>query len=358
MGRRRSTSPRRGRQLLPVPGTSCPAAGGVRGGLEPYGRVEFVATQASAGLAVEVRDLEKTFRVGWPRRERKPALRGVSFDVPRGAIFGLLGPNGAGKTTLLAILGTLLLPDRGQARVLGLDVVRDAARIRERINMAAGSSSFLWSLSCREVLDLAARSYGIGGRERASRLGRLLEQFELGPFAETPYNELSTGLKQRLALAKAFINDPELLILDEPTVGLDPDISVRIREQIAALRRARQITILLSTHYMREAEQLCDEVVFLRAGVVLARGEATSLKRQILAGDRIAMSVEGDWTGLERLPGVLVCQGAGSRVECTVDDARKRLPELLRHLIEQGAAVTDVSVAEPDLESVFIELLR
>ncbi len=317
-----------------------------------------MATKALARLAVDVRDLEKTFQAGWPRRHRQPALRGVSFQVPQGAIFGVLGPNGAGKTTLLSVLATLLLPDRGEARVLGLDVVRDAGRLRERINMAAGSTSFLWSLSCREVLDIAARSYGFRGRERDGRVARLLDQFELVAFADAAYNELSTGLKQRLALAKAFVNDPELLILDEPTVGLDPDISVRIREQIAALRRARRMTILLSTHYMREAEQLCDEIVFLRHGAILARGDAAGLKRQILAGDRMAMSVEGDWSGVVRLPGVLSCRGDGSRVECVVDDARKRLPEVLRHLVEQGAAVTDVSVAEPNLESVFIELAR
>ena len=308
--------------------------------------------------AVEVRDLEKTFRTGWFGRHRQGALRGVSFQVSRGAIFGILGPNGAGKTTLLSILATLLLPDRGEARVLGLDVVRDADGVRERINMAAGGASFLWSLSAREVLDIAARTYGLGGRERARRLARLLEQFELVEFADTPYNVLSSGLKQRLALAKAFVNDPELLILDEPTVGLDPDVSVRIREGIASLRRTRPITILLSTHYMREAEQLCDEIVFLRHGVILARGEPGSLKRQILAGDRIGMSVEGDWSGVPTLPGVLSCRGEGGRVECVVDDARKRLPEILRHLFEQSASVTDVSVAEPTLDSVFIELVR
>jgi ABC-2 type transport system ATP-binding protein len=282
----------------------------------------------------------------------------VSFQVPEGAIFGVLGPNGAGKTTLLSILATLLRPDRGEARVLGLDVVEDARGVRERINMAAGNTSFPWSLSCREVLDIAARTYGFRGSDRERRVGRLLDQFELAAFGDTPYNELSTGLRQRLALAKAFVNDPELLILDEPTVGLDPDISVRIREQIGALRQTRPITILLSTHYMREAEQLCDEIVFLRDGAILARGEAAGLKRQILAGDRIAMSVEGDWGGVARLPGVVSCQAGGGRVECVVDDARKRLPEILRHLVEQGVAVTDVTVAEPNLESVFIELAR
>jgi ABC-2 type transport system ATP-binding protein len=308
---------------------------------------------------VEVRELEKIFRAPWPRRHRQVALRGVSFAVPEGAIFGILGPNGAGKTTLLSILATLLLPDRGEARVLGLDVVRDARRLRERINMASGSTSFLWSLTPREVLDVTGRTYGLARPARARRVAALLEQFELAAFADVPYNELSTGLRQRLALAKAFVNDPELLILDEPTVGLDPDVAVRVREEIAALRRVRGMTILLSTHYMREAEQLCDDIAFLRNGAILARGDAQSLKRQIFMGDRILLSVEGEgWTGIGRLPGVLAVRSEVSRVEALVDDARKRLPEILRHLMEQGVPVTDVSVAEPSLESVFIELAR
>ena len=309
--------------------------------------------------AVEVRDLRKTFRTGWPRRRLQPALRGVSFAVPRGAIFGVLGPNGAGKTTLLSILATLLVPDRGEARVLGLDVTRDAHRVRQRINLSSGSASFLWSLTAHEILDVAARSYGLAAPMRRSRLAALLEQFELTAHAAVPYNELSTGLKQRLALAKAFVNDPEVLILDEPTVGLDPDISVRIREQIAALRRSRRITILLSTHYMREAEQLCDEVVFLREGQILASGDPDTLKREVLLGDRVELVVEGEgWRGLAGLPGVLACTTLSGRVQVIVDDARKRLPEIFRHLDERGVPVTDVTVTEPTLESVFIELAR
>jgi ABC-2 type transport system ATP-binding protein len=174
-----------------------------------------------------------------------------------------------------------------------------------------------------------------------------------------PYNELSTGLKQRLALAKAFVNEPELLILDEPTVGLDPDISVRIREQIAGFRRSRRMTILLSTHYMREAEQLCDEVVFLREGRILAGGDPATLKREVLLGDRIELAVEGDaWRGLADLPGILGCTVAGGRVRVIADDARKRLPEIFRYLHDRGVPVSDVTVTEPTLESVFIELAR
>src|SRR5215467_1429328 len=157
-------------------------------------------------LAVEARDLFKTFGSGWLRRRRTEALRGASLEVPRGAIFGLLGPNGAGKTTLLSILATLLLPDRGSATVLGHDVVHESLAIRRRLNMVSGNASFVWSLRPAEVLSFYGRLYGLHGRALRARVDALLERFELTPHLKTEYNELSTGLKQRLALAKALLN--------------------------------------------------------------------------------------------------------------------------------------------------------
>src|SRR5262245_39970926 len=201
-------------------------------------------------LAVDARDLRKTFTSGWWGRRRTEALRGASLQVPRGAIYGLLGPNGAGKTTLLSIMATLLLPDSGSVTILGHDVVREAATIRRRLNMSTGNASFLWSLRAEEIVAFYARLYGLSGRALTRKVDELVELCELGPFRRTFYNELSTGIKQRLALAKSLVNDPELLFLDEPTLGLDPDVSVRVRRHIAALRRERGMTILLTTHYM------------------------------------------------------------------------------------------------------------
>ena len=243
-------------------------------------------------LAVEARDLAKTFRSGWLRRRETAALRGASLQVPRGAIYGLLGPNGAGKTTLLSILATLLLPDSGSATILGHDVVREAFAIRRRLNMASGNASFVWSLRPAEVLAFYGRLYGLHGRVLKARVHELLERFELIPHLKTEYNELSTGLKQRLALAKALLNDPEVLFLDEPTLGLDPDVSIRIRAQIAELRRERNTTIILTTHYMREAEELCDRIAFIKHGRILAEGSADELKRQIRIGDVISLRLE------------------------------------------------------------------
>jgi ABC-2 type transport system ATP-binding protein len=310
-------------------------------------------------FAVDAKDLTKTFRSGWLGRRRKEALRGASLQVPSGAIFGLLGPNGAGKTTLLSILATLLLPDSGTATILGHDVVREAGAIRRRLNMASGNASFVWSLRPPEVLTFYGGLYGLWGRRLRRRVDELIEQCELGPHAKTEYNALSTGLKQRLALAKALLNDPEVLFLDEPTLGLDPDVSIRLRAQIAALRRERGTTIILTTHYMREAEELCDQIAFIKDGRILAQGTADELKRQIRIGDVIALRLDPVAPlGLAGLPGVLQSHARGEFMEYTVDALDKRLPEILRWLHEQGVLVRDCQVREPELEEVFVELAR
>src|SRR6266851_5825880 len=310
-------------------------------------------------FAVDAKDLTKTFRSGWLGRRRKEALRGASLQVPSGAIFGLLGPNGAGKTTLLSILATLLLPDSGTATILGHDVVREAGAIRRRLNMASGNASFVWSLRPPEVLTFYGGLYGLWGRRLRRRVDELIEQCELEPHAKTEYNALSTGLKQRLALAKALLNDPEVLFLDEPTLGLDPDVSIRLRAQIAALRRERDTTIILTTHYMREAEELCDRIAFIKEGRILAEGSPDELKRQIRIGDVIALRLDpAAPAGLADLAGVLQVQARGDRIECTVDSAEKRLSEILRWLVEQNVVIRDCQVHEPELEEVFVELAR
>ena len=310
-------------------------------------------------LAVDARDLVKTFRSGWLRKRRTEALRGASLQVPRGAILGLLGPNGAGKTTLLSILATLLLPDSGSATVLGHDIVRDPFAVRRRLNMASGNASFVWSLRPAEVLSFYGRLYGLSGSVLRRRVEELIERSELGPHRRTEYNELSTGLKQRLAFAKALLNEPEVLFLDEPTLGLDPDVSIRIRAQIAELRRERGTTIILTTHYMREAEELCDTIAFIKGGRILAEGSADALKRQIRIGDVIALRLDPPLPErMGELPGILQLHVRGERVECTVDAADKRLPEILRWLVEQGVLVRECQVKEHDLEEVFVELAR
>ena len=220
---------------------------------------------------------------------RKVVLREVDLEVAPGAIFGVLGPNGAGKTTLISILATLLHPDKGRARVLGLDVVKEARQLRQRINLAAAGAHFLWCLTAEENLRFYGRLYGLGGRALTAKVEGLIDLFQLKEQRRVVFDRLSTGLKQRLMLAKALINDPELLFLDEPTSGLDQDMAQHIREEILRLNRDLGLTILLTTHNLREAEMLCSEVGFLKEGRLAARGSIPDLQRRLGLGDHLSL---------------------------------------------------------------------
>ncbi len=310
-------------------------------------------------LAIEARDLVKTFHMGWRGRRSTEALRGVSLNVPCGIIFGLLGPNGAGKTTLLSILATLLEPDRGTVKILGHDVAREGPLVRRRLNMASGNASFVWSMRVSEIVEFYGRLYGLGGARLRRRVETIHDYCELKSIRRMSYQELSTGLKQRLALAKALVNEPELLFLDEPTLGLDPDVAARIRQRVVDLCRARGMTIVLTTHYMREAEELCDEIAFIKRGQILTQGTADDLKRRIRIGDVIALRLDRPRpAALPELPGILRYIENDGWVECTVDTADKRLPEILRLLHEEGAVIRGLQVREPELEEVFVELAK
>jgi len=310
--------------------------------------------------AVSVRDLWKSFGSGWLWGTRNEVLRGIDLDIEGGSIFGILGPNGAGKTTFLSILCTLLIPDRGQIRVLGMDVIKRGSQIRERINISSGNANFLWSLTVRQNLTFYAMLYGLRGRDRRKRVDEAIALFALQSCADTPFDQLSTGMKQRLALAKSMLNDPEILFLDEPTVGLDPQVSAKIRDQIRGIQRESGITIVLTTHNMAEAEYLCDRIAFLKEGRILTVGTAHELKRKVRLGDVITIDYEGDLAPvqMEKLPGIIDFSMSDGSCQFVVDSATKRMSVILQGLWGAGVSVKEVKTSETNLEEVFIEFAK
>ncbi|MCL4503496.1 MAG: ABC transporter ATP-binding protein [Deltaproteobacteria bacterium] len=289
---------------------------------------------------------------------RKVVLREVDLEVMPGSIFGVLGPNGAGKTTLISILATLLHPDAGRAQVLGLDVVKEAGRLRHRINLAAAGAHFLWCLTAEENLRFYGRLYGLGGRVLTAKVQSLIDLFELGEHRRVVFERLSTGLKQRLMLAKALINEPELLFLDEPTSGLDQDMARHIREEILRLNRDTGLTILLTTHNLREAEMLCSEVAFLKEGRLAARGSIAELQRRLGLGDHLSLVFRDSPPPLEfgNLPGVLTHQVMDSRVDLVLDKAETRLAAVLEAVYHAGTELAKVKVKPVDLEEIYREI--
>jgi ABC-2 type transport system ATP-binding protein len=309
--------------------------------------------------AISAQGISKSFRTRifgpW-----KQVLHEVDLEVESGTIFGILGPNGAGKTTFISILATLLRPDTGQARVLGLDVVKNAALLRERINLAASGAHFLWCLTVEENLRFYGRLYGLGGKTLAAKIEELLDIFGLQTQRRVTFERLSTGLKQRLALAKALINTPELLFLDEPTTGLDPEMAQHSREEILRLNRETGLTILLTTHNLREAEMLCGEVAFLKEGRLLARGTIPQLQERLGLGDRVSLFFQDGCGDLDfsRLPGVLTHKLENNRVDLMVDRAEERLAPILEAISRTRNTVIQVQLKEVDLAEIYHEITQ
>lgn len=243
-----------------------------------------LATQVN-NLAIEMRGVTKRFRhsptrLPWRRRPSdKVALDGLDLEVSTGAITGVIGPNGSGKSTLIRILATLTVPDSGTARVFGYDVVDDAAVVRRFINRVSVEAAFFKELSPWENMLYAARLYGGGGGETRARVEQALERLGL-PLntLDRPMKQLSRGQQQKVAIARSFLTSPSLLLMDEPTTGLDPRSRRDVQELVGTLRAEHGATVLLSTHDLREAETLCDYVVILEQGTILAEGTPAALR--------------------------------------------------------------------------------
>jgi ABC-2 type transport system ATP-binding protein len=311
-------------------------------------------------FAVEVKGLRKSFVSGWWNKRKKDALKGIDLSVPEAAFWGILGPNGAGKTTLLSIISNLVSPDEGEVRVLGKDIRTHGPEICGHINLSSGHANFLWSMTVRENLEYYGMLYGLSGNTLARKVDDLMALFELQDFAKVRFDELSTGTKQKLSLSKALLNEPRLLLLDEPSVGLDPDVARRIRESIRQLHRQKGTTILMTTHNMREAETLCEQVAFIKDGMIKACGKPRDLKRELRLGDTIQISFRGTISVplLRDMKGIYDLQVSDSSCRILVDDHHQRLPRILDLFIGQKVSIHDLHIQESDLEDVFIAFSR
>jgi len=282
------------------------------------------------------------------------AVDGIDLDVPRGICFGLLGPNGAGKTTTLRMVYGVTRPSAGSVRVFGLDVAREARRVRARLGVTLQENALIEALSAEDNLRVFGRYHRIPRAELERRIDELLDFLELRSHAGLPVRALSGGFQRRLAIALSLVNRPELLILDEPTTGLDPAVRLALWERIRELREGGT-TLLLTTHYMDEAERLCDRLVILAEGRVVADGAPAALIRELLAPQALELAVgePEEAAALEGLDGVRRLR-AGRRLVLYVADAGALL-ETLRHRGATGDPRA-VVVRPANLEDVFLAL--
>ncbi len=322
--------------------------------------------------AIRTENLTRTYRRS--RKAKKEdgtpagnllALDGVTLEVAEGELFGLLGPNGAGKTTLIKILTTLLAPTSGAAWVDGKDIIAEAHAVRPLINMVSGGESCGYGvLNVRENLWLFTQIYGVSNADARERIEKMLKVVDLGDKATTKVSHLSTGQRQKMNFCRGFITDPKILFLDEPTLGLDVNAARSIRKFIREwLAEKPGRTLLLTTHYMMEADELCDRLAIIDRGKVLACDTPANLKRRVQQHTLFEIGVTPGANGamnLDAIPGV---HQATETAGPTALDLKVALAEesvigaVVQRIVESGARIMSLKKVEPTLEDVFIELV-
>jgi ABC-2 type transport system ATP-binding protein len=318
-------------------------------------------------MMIEVSGLRKSFQ---SRRKRKvtsvDAVRGVDFAVQRAEIFGFLGPNGAGKTTTLRMLATLIIPDGGEATIAGADLRRAPAQVRERIGYVAQSSGTYGQSTARRDLVQQARMYGSPKSAAIELCEGAIKAFQLDEFADRKISTYSGGQRRRLDVALGVIHSPQVLFLDEPTAGLDPQSRARMWQEVRRLRD-EGMTIFLTTHYLDEADALCDRISIIDGGLIVAEGTPAALKREI-SGDVIIVDLAGPQTAgtadpaalldgsnvLTEQPYVHSCETIDTTLRLYVDDAATAIPQVMKALSSKGIEAGAIESRRPSLDDVFL----
>jgi ABC-2 type transport system ATP-binding protein len=313
-------------------------------------------TERNGAAAIRTEGLTKVFDA---RGSHLTAVDHLDLTIPPGEIFGLLGPNGAGKTTTIGMLTTRVIPTSGAAWVGGVDVRTNPARAKRNIGVVSQQNTLDRSLDVRENLVYHGRYFGMSAREARETADRLLVQFRLTDRGDAEVDALSGGMAQRLQVARAIMHRPAVLFLDEPTAGLDPQSRLALWEVLRELHGGGQ-TILLTTHYMEEADQLCDRVAIMDHGRILALDTPAGLKASLGAAREVRMQTANDAARLATLvgglPGITNTQVVDGSVVAYLTADGPRLPELIASADRAGFAISDVAVTEPTLETVFISL--
>ncbi len=329
--------------------------------------------------AVETKDLTRVFAGKRHLLRRKKAsadgeepegpvtaLDGVTMQIEEGELFGLLGPNGAGKTTLIKILCTLLLPTAGQAYVAGYDVTKDVFPIRQRISMVSGGETTGYGLlTTRENIWMFSQFYGVQSKAANDRIDELMDVFALRDRRDAKVRTLSTGQRQKMNMIRGFVTDPDILFLDEPTVGLDVNAARIIRDYVSKwVQEQKGKTVLLTTHYMAEADELCDRIAIIDNGRILACDTPENLKKMVRLDTTFRLEIDPirDTSGFGKIAGVKNFSVKDDASKNTsyytfILDGESPVADILSYIASQGSRVRSLQKSEPTLEDVFVSMV-
>ncbi len=316
------------------------------------------ALSLAPSTAVRAVDLVKSYRAG-RRAEPVTALAGLSLDIQAGSVFALLGPNGAGKSTTVKILTTLTRPDSGEASVAGIDVRRDPDAVRRAIGLVSQKASTDPMATARENLVLAGRIQGISRATARARAGELLSRFGLADAADRLAKTLSGGMSRKLDVALGLMHRPRVLFLDEPTTGLDPEARAEMWAEINRLSYDEEVTVLLTTHYLEEADSLAGRLAIIDSGRLVIEGTPDELKSG-LRGDTVQVelsSVDGGPFArrlLERMGGLHDVDADGRTIRARADSGARAVPAVLAALEDAGVTAASITVARPSLDDVYL----
>lgn len=305
--------------------------------------------------AIEANKLTKDFlEDGKPVR----AVKGIGLTIEKNQVYGLLGPNGAGKTTTIFMLSTLLLPTSGSAKVLGFDIVKQKDKLREKIGLCLGGTRFYWDMKPAEILEYYGRLYGIRKEERKKRIENLIQELDITWYADKKFSQMSTGMSQKIAVAKSLINNPEVLFLDEPTAGLDIEVAVSVRKYILKLVKEREMTVILTSHHLNEVEEMCKRISVLNQGKIISEGTIKEIREEMKFPDIIHLYLS-DYSRLDFLKkekgvinykisdGLYIQAAEGLKTFNKIENVFKR----------NNVKVLDLEIRKASLEEIFLKII-
>lgn len=315
---------------------------------------ENKTTSDNNKYAIELKDMTKSYN-------NEKTLKGITLQIEKNQIYGILGPNGAGKTTLISILSTLLSYDTGKVSILGMDPKKEREKIAEKTNISTGATNFFYTFTPCEILKYYGLLYGIKQQKLNQKIEELIQDLNITNFRNKRFATLSTGMKQKVALAKSLINDPELLFLDELTIGLDVEISKDIRDYIRTLAKNKHTTIILTSHNLFEIEELCQKVAIIKDGKIMTEGNIDDIKRTIEFRNRITIALYDETASLEflkEISGITDYNISGTELTIHTKESPEVVEKIISTFKEKRIKMKGLEIRKASLQDIFLKITK